>query len=75
MWIAVRDGEEAQEITTDSEFFRVQYNLNEANLTVVNLGRQFLGKLRCYSPITGLSSSITFVERKNSYRCHSVQYA
>ena len=64
-WIAIPDGEETQVITDDSEFFQVTYNQNEANLTVINSARLFLGKLRCYSPITGASTSVTFVERKN----------
>ena len=64
MWIASRDGEASQIITADSEFFQVRYNYNEANLTVVNSARPFRGKLRCFSPVSGASSTLIAAECK-----------
>lgn len=63
-WLAIREGESPQVISADSEFFQVRYNYNEANLTVINSARPFLGKLRCYSPVTGERSTITVAQGK-----------
>lgn len=62
LWLAVRDG--PQIISADTDFFQVQYNQNEANLTVINSMEPFLGKLRCYSPTTGASSTFTVATSK-----------
>jgi hypothetical protein len=64
MWIAGRDGETTQVITDDSDFFQVEYNGNEANLTVINSARPFMGKLRCYSPVSGAASTIIATDSK-----------
>ena len=64
MWIASRDSETTQVITASSEFFQVEYNGNEANLTVINSARPFMGKLRCYSPVSGTASTIIATDSK-----------
>ena len=64
MWIASRDGEMTQIITANSDFFQVQYNGNEANLTVINSARPFRGKLRCYSPLSGVTSTVIATDSK-----------
>ena len=66
MWIASRDGEMTQVITANSEFFQVEYNGNEANLTVINSARPFRGKLRCYSPVSGTASTVIATESKQA---------
>ena len=64
MWIASRDGEMTEVVMANSEFFQVQYNYNEANLTVINSARPFRGKLRCYSPLSGATSTIIAADSK-----------
>lgn len=65
-WLAVSDGGTPQVVSANSEFFQVQYNYNEANLTVINSMQLFLGKLKCFSPVTGAGSSVTFVTSKDN---------
>ncbi len=64
MWIVGRDGETTQVITDDSEFFQVEYNGNEANLTVINSAQPFMGKLRCYSPVSGIATTVIVTDSK-----------
>ena len=63
-WIALPDGQTPEVITADLAGFQVQYNYNEANLTVLNSVKPFAGKLRCYSPTTGASSTLTITASK-----------
>ena len=66
VWIASGDGEMTQEITANSQFFQVEYNGNEANLTVINSERPFMGKLRCYSPVSGTASTVIASDSKQA---------
>lgn len=66
MWIVSRDGETTQVIAANSDFFQVEYNGNEANLTVINSARPFRGKLRCYSPVSGTASTVIATESKQA---------
>lgn len=70
-WIASRDGEVTEEITNNTEFYQVAYNDNEANLTVINSARPFEGKLRCFSPVSGTSSTVIASNSKQaSFAAH-----
>ena len=66
IWIASRDGEMTQVITANSDFFLVEYNGNEANLTVINSARPFRGKLRCYSPLSATASTVIATDSKQT---------